>query len=271
MQQLQTSPRGLGYRVFDMRDPWTKQDGAHTATPIVFQHGLGLNGLAWLPWISRLVPDRQMIAIDMRGHGASKAMWSAPSLEVGDYADDVLDVLNVLEIDCCHFVGESFGGTAGLYLGIHAPERIASLTVASTGWRGDLVNNIGGWPEVLGNPGGINAWDDMLAEGSFDPALVDPALITWAKSLHVEALPEAVAAVVLSLGAADLGPDLHHLTMPILNIVAGRSPFVDAAQHPILAKRAANCTQLNFAQAKHRVFLTEAEACAKALQARLTV
>ena len=83
-------------------------------------------------------------------------------------------------------------------------------------------------------------------------------------------MPEAVAAVVLSLRSADLGPDLHRLTMPILNIVAGRSPFVDAAQHPILAERAANCTQLDFPQAKHRVFLTEAEACAQALQSRLT-
>ena len=85
MQHIHTSPRGLGYRVFDMRDPWTKQDGARAATPIVFQHGLGLNGLAWLPWISRLDPDRQMIAIDMRGHGASKAMWSAPSLDAVSY------------------------------------------------------------------------------------------------------------------------------------------------------------------------------------------
>ena len=270
MQHIHSSPRGLGYRVFDMREPWTKQGGARGATPIVFQHGLGLNGLAWLPWISRLSPDRQMIAIDMRGHGASKAMWSRPSLDVGDYADDVLDVLNVLEIDRCHFVGESFGGTAGLYLGIHAPDRIASITVASTGWRGDLVNNIGGWPEVLAKPGGIEAWGDMLTEGSFDPALIDPGLIAWASALHVEAMPEAVAAVVLSLRSADLGPDLHRLTMPILNIVAGRSPFVDAAQHPILAERAASCTQLDFPQAKHRVFLTEAEACAQALQSRLT-
>ena len=269
MQEIHTSPRGLGYRVFDMRDPWAMKDSANAETPIVFQHGLGLNGLAWLPWISRLVPDRQMIAIDMRGHGASKAMWSAPSLEIGDYADDVLDVLNVLEIDRCHFVGESFGGTAGLYLGIHEPERIASLTVASTGWRGDLVNNIGGWPEVLAKPGGIEPWGYMLTEGSFDPALVDPRLIAWASALHVEAMPEAVAAVVLSLRAADLGPDLHRLTMPILNMVAGRSPFVDAAQHPILAERAPNCRQLDFPQAKHRVFLTEAAACADALKARL--
>ena len=269
MQKVQTSPRGLGYRVFDMRDPWARQDGSNEPTPIIFQHGLGLNGLSWLPWISRLKPDRRMVTIDMRGHGASKAMWSSPSLDVGDYADDVLDVLNTLNISRCHFVGESFGGTAGLYLGIHAPDRISSLTVASTGWRGDLVNNIGGWPDTLAKPGGIEAWGDMLTDGSFDTALIAPALIAWASALHVKAMPEAVTAVVLSLQAADLGPDLHRLTMPILNIVAGRSPFVDTAQHPILAERAPNCTQLNFPQAKHRVFLTEATACADALKARL--
>jgi pimeloyl-ACP methyl ester carboxylesterase len=269
MPEIQTSPRGLGYRVFDLREPWAHASGDAKA-PIVFQHGLGLNGLAWLPWIRRLTPNRRMIAIDMRGHGASKAMWSPPSLDVSDYADDVLDVLNTLEIERCHFVGESFGGTAGLYLGIHAPKRITSITFASTGWRGDLVNNIGNWPEVLAAPGGIEAWGKKLADGSFDPSRDDAALIKWACALHIEALPEAVAAVVLSLQAADLGPDLHRLTMPLLNIVAGRSPFVDGAQHPILAERAADCTQLDFPMAKHRVFLTEAAACADALQARLS-
>lgn len=258
------SPGGVGYRAFDLAGPWGLEDDPARTTPIVFQHGLGLDGRAWLPWIRALAGRAPIVSIDMRGHGASVDRWQAPSLEIADYAGDVLDVLDCLEIDRCHFVGESFGGTTGLYLGIHHPERFASLTVVSTGWRGALVNNIADWPSVLEKPDGVKRWSDMITAGSFDPASDDPALIAWAEAQQVKLAPQVVSAIVKCLRAADLGPDLDRLTMPVLNLTAHRSPFVDMAQHAELARRLPRYVQVDFRAAKHRLFLTRADACVDA-------
>ncbi len=269
IDDLRHSPGGVGYRAIDLTGPWSAVAAAKTeaggATPIVFQHGLGLDGRAWLPWMRRLAGAHPLVTIDMRGHGASAARWSAPSLEISDYAGDILDVLDHLGVERCHFVGESFGGTTGLWLGVHAPERIASIAVASTGWRGDLVNNVSEWPAILEAPGGLKLWTEMILDGSFDPAVDDPAIIAWAKAAHLAVKPEVVSALVLCLRAADLGPDLAKLTMPVLNLVAHRSPFVDLAQHAELRQRLPDYRQVDFHEAKHRLFLTRADACVDAL------
>ncbi|MGZ0189590.1 MAG: alpha/beta fold hydrolase [Alphaproteobacteria bacterium] len=255
---LQHSPKGVGFRTANLSDPWAGE----SLTPIVFQHGLGLNSLAWLPWMRRVGGERPMVSIDMRGHGGSASMWEAPSLEVSDYAGDILDVLDMLKIDRCHFVGESFGGTTGLYLGIHAPDRIETITVASTGWRGDMVNNISDWPATLKEVGGLKRWSDAIKAGSFDPETVPAPLIDWAEAAHLSVEPEVVIGIVLSLRQANLGPDLEKLTMPILNLVAGQSPFVDTAQHGELGRHVPNYRQVDFPLAKHRLFMTHAADCA---------
>lgn len=260
------SPTGVAYRAVDLTGPW----GAGDRTPLVFQHGLGLDGGAWAPWMRRFAGERPMVSIDMRGHGGSQDVWQAPSLEVEDYARDILDVLDCLKIERCHFVGESFGGTVGLYLGVTRPERIASLCVASTGWRGALVNNIADWPAILEEADGVRRWSDMITAGSFVDGVDDPEIRAWAEARQRAMRPEVVAALVLSLRAADLGPDLDKLTMPVLNIVARLSPFVDLAQHEELARRLPDYRQLDFPETKHRVFLTQAKPCAEALADHLT-
>lgn len=261
---IRLSPGGVGYRALDLAGPWA--DGERT--PVVFQHGLGLDGRAWAPWIRRLADDRPIVSIDMRGHGASTAMWRPPSHDVAEYAGDVLDVLDHLGVGRCHFVGESFGGTVGLWLGVQAPERFASIAVASTAWRGAYVNNVADWPGLLAAAGGLERWTETIIDGSFDAAEDDPAMIAWARSAHLAVAPEVVAALVTSIRAVDLGPDLERLRMPILNLVAGRSPFVDAAQHDELQRRAADCIRVDFPKAKHRLFMARADNCVDAWIAR---
>jgi 3-oxoadipate enol-lactonase len=62
---------------------------------------------------------------------------------------DVLEMLDALHIDRAHFLGLSFGGAVGQWLGIHAPERINRLILANTSsylgpaepWNG-LINTV---------------------------------------------------------------------------------------------------------------------------------
>ena len=44
-----------------------------------------------------------------------------------------------------HYVGESLGGTLGLYLAIHHPDAIASVTTCSTAHRGGSIQRVHEW------------------------------------------------------------------------------------------------------------------------------
>ena len=253
---IKYSPKGVGFRSIDLTNPWDANK-----VPLVFQHGLGLDSRAWLPWIRRVSASRACIAIDMRGHGSSKAVWKQPSQDLEDYADDISDVLTSLEIERCIFVGESFGGTVGLFMAVTRPQLVSAIAVASTGWRGDLVNNISDWPSVIKEIGGLKTWSDMILSGSFDPENDNAKIIKWAESCQLDVMPEAAAALVTTLRNADLGEKLDLLTMPVLNFVAQKSPFVDLEQARILKERLPNYREAAFADAKHRLFLSNPDVC----------
>jgi pimeloyl-ACP methyl ester carboxylesterase/SAM-dependent methyltransferase len=76
---------------------------------------------------------RFVIRYDQRDTGRST---SYPPGEPGytgpDLADDALGILDALDTGPAHLIGMSAGGALALYLGVHHPDRVASLTLMST-------------------------------------------------------------------------------------------------------------------------------------------
>lgn len=95
-------------------------------TPVILLHGGLANSNYWGKLIPELVDHHfQVIVIDTRGHGRSsrdETPYSYPLL-----ASDVLAVMDHLKIKKAAIVGWSDGAITGLYLAIHAPQRITQL------------------------------------------------------------------------------------------------------------------------------------------------
>ncbi|MBW1846267.1 MAG: alpha/beta hydrolase [Deltaproteobacteria bacterium] len=99
---------------------------------IVFLHGYTGSGKDWTRQISTLSGRHTTIAVDHRGHGRSEA----PSLE-SDYsidisANDIYNILNILEISKCCLVGHSMGGFMSLQFALEHPERVSALILVDT-------------------------------------------------------------------------------------------------------------------------------------------
>jgi non-heme chloroperoxidase len=99
--------------------------------PIVFSHGWPLNADAW---------DAQMmffgeqgyrvIAHDRRGHGRSEQTWDRNDMD--NYADDLAQLLDELDLRDATIVGHSTGGgEVTRYLGRHGTSRIARVVLLS--------------------------------------------------------------------------------------------------------------------------------------------
>jgi pimeloyl-ACP methyl ester carboxylesterase len=82
-------------------------EGKGTET-IVFVHGLGENLNSWRQQLNYFSKDFKVVAIDLRGHGRSGA--GKKKVEIADFANDVIGLLNHLGIKKAHFCGLSLGG-----------------------------------------------------------------------------------------------------------------------------------------------------------------
>ncbi len=144
---------------------------------LVLSHGLGLSLGMWNAQMSALLMRFRVLRYDTRGHGRSSIPAQSSSMD--DLGRDVVALLDHLHIDRAHFCGLSLGGLTGMWLGIHAPARIASLVLANT----------------AAQIGTREMWDTRIstvnAQGM--PAISDAAIARWFTLDFIEQSPAVVA------------------------------------------------------------------------------
>src|SRR5262245_56463910 len=86
--------------------------------PLVMIHG----AFGWATVFPALVKDRQVIAIELEGHGHTAALDRPLSFE--QMADDAAGLLKELRIEKADFFGYSLGGTVSLAVAIRHPDLV---------------------------------------------------------------------------------------------------------------------------------------------------
>ncbi|MBA4394937.1 MAG: 3-oxoadipate enol-lactonase [Desulfobacca sp.] len=113
--------------IIDLNCELTGKEGAPV---VMLSHSLGSNLAMWNPQRATLEPHYQVLAYDMRGHGASDVSEGAYTLE--QLADDAVGLLDALHINRVHFVGLSIGGMIAQAMALNHPDRLRTLTLCST-------------------------------------------------------------------------------------------------------------------------------------------
>lgn len=106
--------------------------------PLVLVHGIGHRRQTWYPLLDRLAPEREVILLDLPGHGESPALVpdGRPVQEI--LRDILIDFFAELDLDRPHIAGNSLGGRIALEAA--ADDLVSSATtLAPAGfWRGPL-------------------------------------------------------------------------------------------------------------------------------------
>ncbi|HZI83917.1 MAG TPA: 3-oxoadipate enol-lactonase [Casimicrobiaceae bacterium] len=213
-------------------------DGPIDAPVLVFSNSLGTNLSMWEPQMAALTPRFRVVRYDTRGHGASV-------VSTGDYGietlgRDALRLLDALEIRRARFCGLSMGGAIGMWLAIHAPERIERLVLANTSTK-------------FGTQERWNARIDAVRKGGM-AAIAEGVLETWFTPEFRARAPDAVAPLrEMLLGApvdgylatcravrdVDFTAAIGTITRPTLVIVGAHDVPTPAAQGRAIAQRIA--------------------------------
>jgi pimeloyl-ACP methyl ester carboxylesterase len=94
--------------------------------PAVLLHGGSLTARTWDYVAMALRTDFRLVAVDMRGHGASD--W-ADDYSIESHAADLVVVIDGLGIERTRIVGMSLGGMVGCEFALRHPDRTESLVM----------------------------------------------------------------------------------------------------------------------------------------------
>ena len=241
--------------------------GPTEAPPLLFLNSIGCDRSLWDAQVAALSKDYRCLAFDTRGHGES----DAPTGEytIAQLSGDALAMLDAAKVDRAHLCGLSLGGLIGQWLGVRAPERVASLTLANTGIR---IGSFESWTArievVLAE--GLEAIADAAMGRFFSDAFRQshPATVTeWRRRLA--AVPaEGYAGCCAVLRDTDLDPVLEQITAPTL-VIGGTFDIATPPDLAVALAAAIPGAQLEILTAAHLSNLEQADAFTSALRTHL--
>ncbi|MER7682936.1 alpha/beta fold hydrolase [Streptomyces sp. NPDC096934] len=85
--------------------------------PLLLLHGIGHHRQAWDPVVHILAAEREVVAVDLPGFGASPALPDGLTHDLGTVVPVLGALCEALELDRPHVAGNSLGGLLALELG----------------------------------------------------------------------------------------------------------------------------------------------------------
>lgn len=130
---LWTDLAGLDYSVRHVDvGPWsTRVLESGAGSPFILMHGTGGHLEAFTRNLRALGAQYRLIAYDYPGHG-----WTTTTtrdLEIDDYIEHLVGLMDVLGIERAHLSGESLGGWVAVKFAARYPERVDKLVLNTPG------------------------------------------------------------------------------------------------------------------------------------------
>lgn len=97
------------------------EDTGGPGRPVVLVHGAGGNLADWAPLTGRLRGAYRLVAVDLRGHGASPDWPDDRAWDWDTACDDLSEVVDALRLRAPVVVGMSLGGLVALHWATRAP------------------------------------------------------------------------------------------------------------------------------------------------------
>lgn len=218
----------VAYEVSDHTQPWAGRE----PETVLLHHGYSRNMKFWQPWVSRLSGKYRVVRFDSRGCGDTTVPpldWVCTGNQI---ADDAVRLLDALDIERVHWIGESSGGIYGMIAALAHPDRFRSLTGLDTPLR--IPDKVLG-RYTLGERDqaaaiekyGVGGWCRKTLDYRLDIGHASQSLQDWYVA-EMDRTPRHVAIAYYRLVQdADLSQRAAALDIPIMVLAGEKSPIAD--------------------------------------------
>lgn len=228
-----------------------KLEGTPNSPVLIFSNSLGSDMGMWDELVPFLLPYFRVLRCDTRGHGGSTAPDLADAFNIGELAQDVLNLLDRLGIESAHFCGLSMGGLIGQWLGIHHPDRIRKLVISNTAAKIGTDETWNQRIEIIRTKG-VGAIVDSTMERWFTEAFrkSNPTRVAETKAMFLRSEARGYAACCAAVRDADFREQLSSVKCPTLVITGDEDPVTNVEHAEFLVKNIPDA-QLKILHARH--------------------
>lgn len=184
-----------------------------TGEPLLLLHG-GMGQIEMFgPNLTKLAQSRQVIGVDLQGHG--RTPLGDRDISLVDIGNDMAGVLKKLGYDKVDVLGYSMGGGVAFQLAVQHPEMVRRLVLVSTPYSLD-----GFYPEMLPQQAAMSA--AMAAQMKETPIYTSYVAI----APHPEEFPKLLDQMGAYMRKPyDWSADVKKLTMPVMLIYGDSDMF----------------------------------------------
>ncbi len=204
-------------------------EGDSEAPVLVLSNSLGTTLDMWSPQMPALLEHFRVLRYDTRGHGQSEV--TPGPYTIAQLGADVVSLIDHLKITRAHFCGLSMGGMTGMWLGIHAADRIDKLVLCNTSaaigvpemWNARIAQvRQDGMQSVI--PAVLQRWftDDFLSHA--------PTQVERVKAMLAATSIEGYVANCAAVRDMDQRAELGRIKRPTL-VIAGRHDTSTPPEH----------------------------------------
>ncbi len=194
-------------------------EGPPDAPTVLLISSIAATRELWARQMPALVAGHRVIRYDTRGHGRSSVPPGEYTLE--QLGRDALAVLDDAGSATAHVCGISLGGLTAQWLGINAPDRVATLVLANTAAR---IGTVDGWSEriALVREKGMTVLAEMTIPRWFsaDFQVRDPETVRGFRTMIQSCPLDGYLGCCAALRDADVRGQLSSIRCPTLVIAS---------------------------------------------------
>lgn len=197
------------YEDDDFTDPWTQPE------TVILHHGNAKSSRLWYAWVPLLSADYRVIRLDARGFGRSSVPEPGYAWSLEGFATDLANLMDHLEIDKAHVVGETIGGTIALQFAHQFAQRVHSITACTSPYKFAGVQHYLDYHKLVSEQG-VEAWVRQTADRRIEPGQSNAQHSDWYVQQMSQTTQHVVMETLAYLSTVDLTPMLPQITTPAL-------------------------------------------------------
>ncbi len=230
--------------------------------PIIFIHGFPFDKSSWEPQMEFLKHTHRVLAYDIRGFG--KSTLGEENMTISLFADDLVELMDVLQIDKAVACGLSMGGYILLNAVNRYPERFEALILSDTQCIADSPEGKEKRYKTIDqiNEDGLKDFAEGFVKNAFCPDSLEnkKELVEKIKDIILTTSPITITGTLSALAKRpEMCSTLNEILIPVLILCGEEDTVTLMTQAAFLNRNIANSEFNSIGKAAHMSNLEQSD------------